>query len=440
MVVLKYCRTLLTVQLLLLLLVSSGLAADRRNAVVEAVAKARGAVVNIRTEQIIRRQGSPFFGFGDSIFNQFFGEMLAPRTYKTQALGSGVIIDHRGYILTNAHVIDKASKIFVALSEKRKELEATLVGQDNRLDLAVLKIAKNGNYPFLKPGHSDDLMLGETVIAIGNPLGLGHSITTGIISSTQRRIQVAENLTSIFIQTDALINPGNSGGPLININGELIGINTAIAKQAQGIGFSIPIDTASRVLNDLIKYGRVRRAYLGVIPVEVGAAFVRSHGSGGVLVEGIENDSPAETAGLREADVILAIDDVPVASIEQYYSLLQSYTPDDHLRLLVLRGTKEFDKTIALSALPETYVLSYTRRVFGFTLRQGRDALIVEKVDNGSPSDRIGIRPGDLIVKLDDHDIGTLTGFEQLMEDRLGRLPLSFTVVRDNQAYLVELP
>lgn len=433
-------RTLLLGLLILLLAVSAGFAADRRTPVVEAVAMARKAVVNIRTEQIVRRSGSPFFGFGESIFEQFFNDMLPPRTYKTQALGSGVIIDRRGYILTNAHVIDKASKIYVALAERHKELEATLVGKDNRLDLAVVKIDKAGSYPYLKPGHSDDLMLGETVIAIGNPLGLGHSITTGIISSTQRRIQVAENLTSVFIQTDALINPGNSGGPLNNINGELIGINTAIARQAQGIGFSIPIDTAKRVLNDLIQFGRVRRAYLGVTPVEVSRSFVRSHGTGGVLVEGVEADSPASEAGLQEADVILAIDDVPVTSPEQYYSLLQSYTPDDRLRVTVLRGVKEFDQTIALSALPEAYVLSYTRRVFGFTLRQGREGLVVEGVDRGSAADRVGIRRGDLIVKLNDNEIGRLADFERLMEDRLGRLPLSFTVVRDNAAYLVTLP
>jgi len=415
-------------------------AAERRTAVVDAIAKARDAVVNIRTEQIVQRRNSPFFGFGDSIFEQFFSDMLPPRSYKTQSLGSGVIIDPKGYILTNAHVIEKASRIFVALTEQQKELEATLVGQDLRLDLAVLKLTEVGHYPFLKPGRSDDLMLGEQVIAIGNPLGLGHSITTGIVSSVQRRIKVSESLSSLFIQTDALINPGNSGGPLININGELIGINTAIARQAQGIGFSIPINTAKRVLNDLIEFGRVRRAFLGVIPVNVGAAFIRSHGAGGVLIEGLENDSPADGAGLQVADVILAIDDVPVASTEQYYSLLQSYTPDDHLRLSILRGAEMFERSIALSALPEAYVLSYTRRVFGFTLRQGRNGLAVASVEAGSAADRIRIRRGDLIVKLDDHEIHSLAQFEQLMEDRLGRLPLSFTLVRDNQAYLLELP
>jgi len=415
-------------------------AAERRTAVVDAIAKARDAVVNIRTEQIVQRRNDPFFGFGDSLFEQFFSDLLPPRSYKTQSLGSGVIIDPKGYILTNAHVIEKASRIFVALTEQQKELEASLVGQDRRLDLAVLKLDEAGHYPFLKPGRSDDLMLGEQVIAIGNPLGLGHSITTGIVSSIQRRIKVSESLSSVFIQTDALINPGNSGGPLININGELIGINTAIARQAQEIGFSIPINTAKRVLNDLIEFGRVRRAFLGVIPTNVGQAFVRSRGVGGVLVDEVEPDSPARTAGLQQADVILSIDEVPIASVEQYYSLLQSYTPDDQLRLTILRGLEELKKNIPLAPLPAGYVLSYTRRVFGFTLRQGRNGVMVDRVDEDSPAGQVRIRRGDLLVKLGDQELNRLAEFEQLMEERLGRLPLTFTVVRGNQAYLVELP
>jgi serine protease Do len=426
---------------LLLLLPAFDLpAAERRTAVVEAISKARGAVVNIRTEEILQRRSSPFFGFGDSIFDQFFADMFPTRSYKTQSLGSGVIINPQGYILTNAHVIDKASRIFVALPEQRKELEATLVGKDRRIDLAVLKVKEEGSFPYLPPARSDDLLLGEPVIAIGNPLGLGHSITTGIISSTQRRIQVGENYSSVFIQSDTLINPGNSGGPLININGELIGINTAIARQAQGIGFSIPIDTAKRVLNDLIAHGRVRRAFLGVVPGEVGESFVRSHGDGGVLVEELLPDSPAEKAGLKVADVILAIDGVPLSSREHFYSLLQTYTPDDRLQLNILRGLRKIEQSISLSALPDGYLMAYTRRVFGLELRQARRGLVVKNVLEDSPAARVGIRPGDLVIKIDRLEIGSLADFEELMEQRLGRVPLDFTVVRGNRAYLVQLP
>ena len=241
-------------------------AADRHSAVVEVVQKAGPAVVNIRTEQVVRRSGgSPFFGFSDPFFEEFFQNMMPPQTYKTQALGSGVIIDAKGSILTNAHVIEKASKIYVALPDSSEELEATLVGKAAYIDLAVLKIEGNKVYPYLKPGKSDDLLIGETVVAIGNPLGLGHSVTTGVVSAGIRRIPMEDKIFSVFIQTDALINPGNSGGPLININGELIGINTAIARQAQGIGFAIPIDSVKRVLPDLLDRGELRHPYHGCI-------------------------------------------------------------------------------------------------------------------------------------------------------------------------------
>ncbi len=418
----------------------SSYSAERQTPVVLAVAKARDAVVNIRTEKIIQRRSRPLFGFGDSIFDQFFRDMLPPRSYKTQSLGSGVIIDSDGHILTNAHVVDKASKIFIALSDNQPELEAELIGKDNRIDLAILKIIKKGEYPFLPPGHSDDLLLGETIIAIGNPLGLGHSITTGIVSSLKRRIQVDRVHSSVFIQTDALINPGNSGGPLININGELIGINTAIARQAQGIGFSIPIDTAKRVMGDLIQYGRVRRGFLGLDIGPVSPAFVRSAGESGVLVEDVEDNSPADTAGLLAADVILSVDGVVVASPEEFSSLLQTYTPGTSLDLVVLRGMKKLKKNVKLTPLPDGYLLSYTRRVFGFELQEKNGGLVLSQVVSGSAAEQAGLRRGDLIVKVDERQVKTLDEYKEALEFQLDRHSLTFTVVRDNVAYLVELP
>ena len=419
---------------------SSSLAAERQTPVVAAVAKARAAVVNIRTEKVVQRRNSPFFGFGDSIFDQFFRGALPPRSYKTQSLGSGVIIDADGHILTNAHVVDKASKIFIALSDNQPELEAKLVGTDNRIDLAILQIIKPGDYPFLPPGRSDDLMLGETIIAIGNPLGLGHSITTGIVSSVQRRIQIDQNYSSLFIQTDALINPGNSGGPLININGELIGINTAIARQAQGIGFSVPIDTAKRVLGDLIDYGRVRRGFLGITIGAVSNSFVQSYGDGGVLIEAIETGSPARRADLREADVVLAVGAVPVSSPAQFHSLLQTYTPSDSVIFTLLRGLQQLQKQVTLTPLPTGYELSYSRRVFGFELIQGRGRLLINKVVSGSAAEQAGIRRGDQIFKVDEDKVATIAAYTNAIQYRLGQQPLTFTVVRDNVRYLVKLP
>jgi len=419
---------------------SVGFAAERKTPIVLAVAKARDAVVNIRTEKIVQRRSRPVFGFGDSIFDQFFQDMLPPRSYKTQSLGSGVIIDAEGHILTNAHVVDKASKIFIALSDNQPELEAKLIGKDNRIDLAILQIIKKGPYPFLPPGRSDDLLLGETIIAIGNPLGLGHSITTGIVSSLKRRIQIDRDHSSVFIQTDALINPGNSGGPLININGELIGINTAIARQAQGIGFSIPIDTAKRVMGDLIRYGRVRRGFLGIQVGAVSPSFIRSAGESGVVVDEVEENSPAQRAGLVAADVILSIDGVTVASPEEYHSLLKTYTPGTQLHFVILRGLKKINKKIELTALPKDYLLSYTHRVFGFDLQEDKSGLFLSKVVAGSAAARVGLRRGDQIVKVDDVPVENLLEYQDALEYRLDRQVLTFTVVRGNVAYLVQLP
>ncbi len=425
---------------ILIIFCQGSFAAERRTPIVDAVAKARDAVVNIRTEKLVQRQNSPFFGFGDSIFDQFFQDMLPPRSYKTQSLGSGVIIDAEGHILTNAHVVDKASKIYIALSDKQLELEAELIGKDNQIDLAILQIVKPGKYPFLPPARSDDLLLGETIIAIGNPLGLGHSITTGIISSLQRRIQVGQQHSSVVIQSDALINPGNSGGPLININGELIGINTAIARQAQGIGFSIPINTAKRVLNDLINHGRVRRGFLGILVGAVSPSFVQSYGEGGVLIEEVQSQSPSWKAGMLVADVVLAIDNIPISSPEQYHSMLQTYTPGDSLKFTLLRGLQQLEKMVVLTPLPEGYELAYTRRNFGFELRQVKRKLLIDKVLEDSAAKRVGIKRGDQIIKVDDVRVETISEYERAIEYRLGRSSLTFTVVRDNVGYLIELP
>jgi len=423
--------------------VNSAAAYDRRSPVVEAVAKAGPAVVNIRTEQVVRRRSSPFFGFSDPFFDDFFRELVPPRIYRTQSLGSGVIIDPRGYVLTNAHVIEKASKIFVALTDRgqeQREQEAELVGLDERIDLAVLQIKGEGPFPALKPGRSDDLLVGETVIAIGNPLGLGHSITTGVVSSTRRRLPTGDDGFALFIQTDALINPGNSGGPLININGDLIGINTAIVQQAQGIGFAIPIDTARRILDDLITLGRVRQAFLGIIPGEVGKVFSRSLGAGGVLVNRIEPGSPAQRAGILVADVLLAVDDDPVGSPAEYLSLLRTYTPDDRIRITLLRGTETRDVEVGLAALPEGYALDYAARVFGLLLADSSRGLIVRQVVSGSTAEHVGVHPGDQVAEIAGERVGSLDEFSRLIEERIGLEPLRFLVVRNGRGYYLDLP
>lgn len=426
--------------LLVYLSAAMSFAAERRSPVVQAVAVAGPAVVNIRTEQVVRRQaGGSLFGFSDPLFDQFFQSLVPPRTFRTQSLGSGVIIDQRGYVLTNAHVIDKASKIFVALTDSDKELEASLVGRADFIDLAVLKIEGKAEFPHLAPAKSDDLLLGESVIAIGNPLGLGHSITTGVISAISRRVPMEDKGFSVFIQTDALINPGNSGGPLININGELIGINTAIAAEAQGIGFAIPIEAVKRVLPDLLERGRLRMPYHGMIPAPVDKKFADAK-EGGVLVAGIQDASPAAKAGLSFGDVILALDDITVTSPGEMQALLNTYIPGNTVRLKVVRGFAVTEKTMVFSEFPEGYGLFYAREVFGLVTAEGRGGVVVREVVSGGAAEQAGIRKGDLIAEAGGHRVTGVAEFTNVMENHIGFEPLRFLVVRGQKGYYLELP
>lgn len=432
-------KPLLYVLIFILLLPGASVAQERRTPVVEAVAKAGPAVVNIRTEQIVKRRSTPFFGFSDPFFDQFFRDSVPTRTFKTQALGSGAIIDQRGYVITNAHVIDKASRIFVAMPNQRQELEASLVGQSPRLDLAVLKINQQGSYPALLPARSDDLLPGETVIAIGNPLGLGHSITTGVVSAPRRRIAIDKNHTSFFIQTDALINPGNSGGPLLNINGELIGINTAIIQQAQGIGFSIPIDQVKRILPSLINNGTVARAFLGINVEKLGKQAASDLG-GGVLIREVEKDSPAERNGLRFGDVLTAIDKIPILTTSDFHSLLGTYIPGSQIRLAILRGFDTITVQATLSEIPNDYGLKYGERLFGFSVRENHGKVIVAKIRKKSTAQRIGIEPGDLIAEVEGEKIDTIADYNGTIINNMEREPLRFLIIRDQRGYYVDLP
>ena len=237
--------------------------ASRRGPVVVAVEKASPAVVSIFSSQEVERQPNPFSGnpFFEDFFRDFFESLPDRRTERS--LGSGVVIRPDGYILTNEHVVLQSGKIQIQLANERK-LNARLVGADSDSDLAVLKVDDAKSLSHLPLGTSEDLLIGETVIAIGNPFGLSHTVTTGVVSAVNRSLNTGERTYYDFIQTDASINPGNSGGPLLNIKGELIGINTAIYGKAQGIGFAIPISRAKRIVEELISHGAVEAPWVGV--------------------------------------------------------------------------------------------------------------------------------------------------------------------------------
>lgn len=270
------------------------------------VQKAGPAVVKIETE--IKTQGryDPFFN--DPFFRDFFGDLFESRPEVRSGLGSGFFISKDGYIVTNDHVVRGASKINVYLSNKQEPYEAELIGSDEQLDLAVLKINAGSNLPYLEFGDTNELEVGSWVIAIGNPYGLDHTVTVGVISAKGRPITIDGNQFKDLLQTDASINPGNSGGPLINLQGKVIGINTAINAQAQGIGFAIPSSTVTQVLDQLISSGKVIRPWLGVYMQPVTKDIAEYFGlekPEGALINAVAEDSPAQKAGLRRGDIIL---------------------------------------------------------------------------------------------------------------------------------------
>src|SRR5437667_3117399 len=308
----------------------------RRSLVVEAVEKASPAVVNVSTEQIVEQCRAPFPFPQDPLFEAFFRDFVdpRPRRFKTTSLGSGVIVAADGTIMTNVNVIERASRIHVTLIDQR-EFDATPVGADADADIAILRVKAGDDLPHIPFGSSADLMIGETVIAIGNPFGLSHTVTTGVVSAVGRSLHDEDRTYTDFVQTDASINPGNSGGPLLDIKGELIGINTAIHGKAQGIGFAIPISRAKRIVQELISHGAVEAPWVG-LAVQTLTPELAPHFSlrdrQGVLIRTVEPGSPAARAGLNRGDILLSLDGRPLHSSEEYLQREREHSSGDKLR------------------------------------------------------------------------------------------------------------
>lgn len=373
---------------------------DRRTPVVRAVERAQPAVVNVSADQAVAVQRDPFF---DQFFNDFFEARPRRQRYTRTSLGSGVIVRPDGYVLTNAHVVARGQNIKVVLADER-ELVARVVGVDADADIAVLKV-DGGTLPHLEFGNSEDLMIGETVIAIGNPFGFSHTVTTGVISAVRRSLKSEGRTYLDFIQTDASINPGNSGGPLLNIRGELIGINTAIYGGAQNIGFAIPARRASQVVADLIRYGEVRRSYLGIQVQDLTPELASALGieaRHGVVVREVEEDGPGRTAGLAPGDVILEIDGHDVRDRSEFDERASAAAVGSTLRLTIQRGSERRDVAVAARELTDDRVDEVGWRQLGLKVKDKsrNDAVAITSVRRGSPADRAGIRPGDLLVAL----------------------------------------
>jgi serine protease Do len=410
---------------------------NRRNSVVEVVARVKGAVVNIHSERTVQSSASPPEHLA-----------LAPSQSRVNGMGTGIVIDPRGYIVTNYHVIEDVSVIRVRLSDGTAQT-ALVLARSHESDLALLKIDVGRPLPVMPLGTAQDLMLGETVVAIGNPYGYEHSVSVGNVSAIKRDVTLNKDVSyRSLIQTSAPINPGNSGGPLLNINGELIGVNVAIRAGAQGIGFAIPVDQMIRVVADMLRARRRHGAYDGLLCRDrlddSADGPVRS-----VVVERVDADSPAAAAGLKRGDVIAQVGDVRVACSYDVERALLDRRQGEHVAVVVRRPAGEQKADLVLQAANRTRPASaeLVWRKLGLRLasvdgeavarvnRQLHGGLEVIALEGDGLAARAGIRRGDILVGL--HQWETLTvdnvAYVLTHPDLASFNPLSFHVVRGGQ-------
>ena len=403
--------------------------------------KLKPIVVNISTTQVSEGRGapefsSPFGGGEDDPFNDFWKRFFggpAPRGPQRQrSLGSGFIIDGDGSILTNNHVVENASKIVVKLSGDEQDYEAKVVGRDPKTDIAVIKINVKTGLPAANFGDSDRLEVGEWVMAIGNPFGLDGTVTSGIVSAKGRH-NITQGPYDNFIQTDASINPGNSGGPLINLRGEVIGINTAIFSRTGGnigIGFAIPINLVKELLPQLRGKGKVTRGFLGVLIQKVTPEIAESLGMDkgyGALVANVSKDGPADKAGVKVGDVIIEFDGSPVKDSGDLPNIVARTQVDKKVRMKLLRDRKEISLNVAVGELKEEEIVAAVpeKGELGMTVQrltpqmaenlglEKADGVVVTAVEQGGVAEEAGIRRGDIIMEVDRKAIKSLDDYKK---------------------------
>ncbi len=393
------------------------------------------AVVNISTTQVVKfdrpRMRSPF-GQQDpfeEFFHNFFGRM--PREQKRRSLGSGFIVSDDGYILTNNHVVEKADEVTVTLLDK-EEFKAKVVGTDPKTDIALIKISANRKLPHVALGDSEKLDVGEWVVAIGNPFGLGHTVTAGIVSAKGRII--GSGPYDDFIQTDASINPGNSGGPLFNLKGAVVGINTAIIQGGQGIGFATPIQLAKSILDQLKDKGKVTRGWLGVYIQHLSPEVAESlgiSGSQGALVSDVTKEGPAEKAGIKSGDVIVAFNGKTVRDERDLPTIVAATRPGAKVDVKVIRDGKEQTISVTVAEMaPETAKstggpdlskgVGLTVQDIAPEIAQRLDVedtrgVLVTSVENGSPADEAGFQEGDIVRQINRKPVPNVAEFGKLL-------------------------
>ncbi len=417
----------------------------RRSEVVVAVEKVSAAVVNISSEVDVYNRANPFSARRyNRDFDDFFKDFFDPRREKSKkiSLGSGVIIDgKRGYILTNAHVVEKTSHITVSLNDKR-EFVAQLVGADPESDLAVLQIKTKGNLPSVTMGNSDDIMIGETIIAIGNPFGFSNTVSTGVVSAVNRSVNAGNRVFRNFIQIDAPINPGNSGGPLLNILGDLIGINTAIYASAQGIGFAIPVNRAKKIVSNLIKYGEVVFPWTGIEVQDIDrniADYLNLKITSGVVVTRVEEKSPAFLSGFKKWDVVTSIDKDSVQNSQDFDSILKNHAAGDALNIGFIRDGKLSTVKLVTRAFPLENAENLGSELFGIKVaKKGKQkGLSISEMSKSSYLYRVGVRPGDSLCQINDSTLETRDDYRKALVKYRNNASFVLLIVRKGYGYYI---
>lgn len=374
--------------------------AARQTPVVKAVRKVAPAVVNITASHMERSRPSPlemFFGNGFDPFGNFPGA----RNQKRTSLGSGIIVDgQKGLVLTNAHVISGGDEIMIRLQDGR-EFPAKIKGMEPDFDIAVLEINDAPSLPSVALGDSSDLMPGETVIAIGNPFGFTHTVTTGVVSALNRSIRNQGGMLTELIQTDAAINPGNSGGPLLNLDGSLIGVNTAIDARGEGIGFAIPVNKAKRVLQGLMGGTRLTPLWFGLMGDNVdqyAAMALRLKEPGGLIVNRVIAGGPAEKAGIKEGDIVKSINSVPLRDKHDYVNALRNQTADNMVKVEILRNGKSQILNMKPAGFSDQEAQKLMRDRWGVSMADKKGKATITEVSSSGPA--AFLKKGDIVLAI----------------------------------------
>ena len=431
------------------------------NSIADIAERVGPAVVNIDTVRMVETQ---FPSFEDPIFKRFFGRESEEfrRTIPQKGTGSGFIINQEGYVLTNEHVVRKADKIKVTLSDGR-EFDGEVIGSDVTSDMAIVKI-KADHLPTVTLGNSDELRVGEIVIAIGNPYGLQQTVTMGVVSAKGRSIPtgIEGHIYRNFIQTDTAINPGNSGGPLLNIKGEVVGINTAIIPYAQGIGFAIPINMAKRNIDDLINLGKVRRSWLGVyiqeVTPEIAEQFDLPEDAKGVLVGDVVKDSPAEEAGIKRGDIIIKVNDEEVNSPGELQDKIGNIEIGKEANIGIVRNGEIISFIVKISEMPtveeegsespkeKVFSVQTGLKVESVTTEIAKElglpwikGLVITEVVPGSSADDMGLQQGDIVLEANRTEVSSIVEWEKVINKLEPGGTLLLLVFRNQHTYYVPI-